>query len=453
MPSQGPQYPVNAYNDSSVGTLSWSNFNNIKSDNATNATVTFSVSAYTFTNYLKGDNFGFSLPSTAVIDGIHLEVDRGAGTGATVRDSEVKLTKAGVIQSHNKASGLTSWSTAGPAVTMGYGNSTDLWGGTWSYTDINASGFGVVLSASGSVFIGANAFVDFIRLTVHYTVGADSYASGCPLYIMCGTPENSSTPLYTTAHYPHSGNTPLFIEGLTPSSGMPLYIYGYDDAASGIPLYLCNTISSGLPLYEYGHIRSSGITPLYLHGSGADPIATSMSLFTKGLVYPSKTGVTPLFITATAAGVGGIYNTIPLTIYSAKDPNYSLNLFVKGPTGEEAQSLNLFLCNDTGIAGSVDLFIKNAYTDANSGISLYIEAPSGTDGAIPISSVMPLFIARTSEALAGVIPLYLRTPEGQNSGTSLYIAGETTSASGIPLVMPNVYGTAIDGLRLYTHGF
>lgn len=482
MASQGPQYPVNAYDDATVGTLTWSNFNNIKSDNSSDATVTFSSSSWTTTHYLKATNHAFSIPSNATINGIYLEIDKGAATGVSCRDGEVKLVKGDTIQSTNKASGLTPWSTFGPLLVMGYGGANDLWDNTWTYEDINASGFGAVLSASGSAFIGGAGSVDFMRLTVYYTAGGTPYNSGCDLYLCNATPVNSGTDLYTLGSIPSNSGCDLYLDAYRQNSGLPLYTFGVGISNSGttlfldsyrqnsglslyeyghIPLYSgCNLyifnsvpINSGLSLYEYGYAsESSGLT-FYMHGSGADPWNAGLVLYTKGLTLPSKSGGTPLYTYATPAGVGGLYSTIPLSLYSASDPRYQLNLFVKGPIGVEQQRMNLFISNDTNIANNLELFIKNEYSESNSGIALYLNAPSGDDGFIPISVNMPLFIARDSESVAGVIPLYMSSPEGSLSGIDMYIKGETTLGSGINLVIANVIGRTTDGKVLYTHGF
>jgi hypothetical protein len=52
-----------------------------------------------------------------------------------------------------------------------YGNSTDLWGTTWTPADINNTGFGAVLSVFNTRSFGAaTATVDFMRITVTYTL-------------------------------------------------------------------------------------------------------------------------------------------------------------------------------------------------------------------------------------------------------------------------------------------
>jgi hypothetical protein len=64
----------------------------------------------------------------------------------TVVDNAIKIVKSdGSIGSTNKADTETRWGI-GVDTTIYYGDSTDLWGETWSASDINDSDFGVVIS-------------------------------------------------------------------------------------------------------------------------------------------------------------------------------------------------------------------------------------------------------------------------------------------------------------------
>lgn len=125
------------------------------------------------TEYLKGTNFGFSLPSGAVVDGIRVRVKRreGATSNGVLKDEEVKIVKGGTLGSTNKAS-TNAWAEYGdgPAFEE-YGGPSDLWGETWTDSDINASTFGFVIS--GVKDSGATAasqwLIDYADITVYYT--------------------------------------------------------------------------------------------------------------------------------------------------------------------------------------------------------------------------------------------------------------------------------------------
>ncbi len=136
------------------------------------------------TNYLKTTGYGFTLPSTAVITGISVSLKRFNSSPGTIRplqEHRVQLVKAGVIQATNRATDaavetVNTWKS--------YGGANDLWGGTWLYTDINSSTFGVVVSYNeigssadnnGSAWAQAN--VDAMKITVFYTTGGGFQAT------------------------------------------------------------------------------------------------------------------------------------------------------------------------------------------------------------------------------------------------------------------------------------
>ena len=98
----------------------------------------------TTSNYLVGSYFGFSIPTGATILGIQLSVLRAAVYGLAI-DAEVRLVKAGTIQTTDRSRG-GAWSTS--FVTATYGGPTDLWGTTWAASDINSSGFGAAIAAT-----------------------------------------------------------------------------------------------------------------------------------------------------------------------------------------------------------------------------------------------------------------------------------------------------------------
>ena len=149
---------------SGVGTVAWSNPDNAKvSDNvyATNSGNT------EWSHYLKANNFGFSIPTGATINGILVEFERKSSDANTISGlgETVKIIKAdGSIGTTNKGV-ATYWSTSESYIS--YGSSTDLWGETWTPVNINDVDFGVVLSAVMENY--ATASIDHIRITVYYT--------------------------------------------------------------------------------------------------------------------------------------------------------------------------------------------------------------------------------------------------------------------------------------------
>ncbi len=177
MTTVGPRYPGTMADDSGVGTLTWSNPGNVVSDNSTYASCSPSSSGTYTTHYIKCTNFGFSIPSNGTINGITVEVDRYCDQNGLryTLDSRVSLVRAGTVEATNKGDTSNKWPTSQTVKT--YGGAADLWSASWSYSDINNSGFGVAFAAAITrAAQSATAYVDFIRITVDYTAGGTNYS-------------------------------------------------------------------------------------------------------------------------------------------------------------------------------------------------------------------------------------------------------------------------------------
>jgi hypothetical protein len=168
MTTAGPNDPSST-SQSSSGKPLWSNTGNVAGSNNSYATASLS-GTFTATEDLRATNYGFSIPGTATIDGITLEIERKSTTvsGTTARDSRVFLTKNGTATVGSNKAMATAWPSSDTYAT--YGGAADLWGTTWTPSDINSSNFGVILAAIGDTgFSNPTASVDHIRLTVDYT--------------------------------------------------------------------------------------------------------------------------------------------------------------------------------------------------------------------------------------------------------------------------------------------
>ena len=135
--------------------------------------------------YLDAQNFSFSIPAGATIDGITVEVEKSRDSGMdNVQDQEVKIIKGGSIGSENKAAG-GNWPDADAY--SSYGGAADLWSETWTQSDINASNFGMAISATTDSIMGAEARIDHVRITVEYTAaagGSDSMTRTAKLHLL-----------------------------------------------------------------------------------------------------------------------------------------------------------------------------------------------------------------------------------------------------------------------------
>lgn len=172
MATQGPNSPSTGADDSGVGTLAWTNPDRVvaSDDSKANASSTANIT----THYLKATNFGFSIPTGATIDGVTVEIERMTTNNTAARntiDNIVKLVKGGTISGTDKADTVTKWPIADAYGS--YGGAADLWGLSLSYSDVNATDFGVAISAN-TTSDGAtiNARIDHIRITINYTVAS-----------------------------------------------------------------------------------------------------------------------------------------------------------------------------------------------------------------------------------------------------------------------------------------
>jgi len=186
--SSGPDYAGTGADDSSTGSVSWTNPSNATGNNtSSSADASYNTgSSNANTHYLKLTNFGFAISSGATITGISVTILResNAESGVTgsppkayalkITDNLIKLYKAGTLTGSGKATS-GNWPTTPGYIT--YGGTTDLWGGTWLYSDINNSGFGVGISANllnSGVASGAAGYVYQAAITVYYTVGGSA---------------------------------------------------------------------------------------------------------------------------------------------------------------------------------------------------------------------------------------------------------------------------------------
>lgn len=169
MTTTGPNLAGTGANDAAVGTIAWATPGNITVEDASEAAA--SVTASATTNYLKATNFGFSIPATDTIDGITVEIKLRAQTASRITDVTVSLVVGGSVVGANKALAST-WPTALTWTT--YGGASDLWSLTPTYSDVNASNFGVVINCTNSSgTVGAR--VDAVRITItHSTPGGVS---------------------------------------------------------------------------------------------------------------------------------------------------------------------------------------------------------------------------------------------------------------------------------------
>jgi hypothetical protein len=120
----------------------------------------------TTSHYLKATNFGFAIPGGSQINGITCEA-KYKQTNPNIQDNSVKMVKGGTIGGNDNAKSGVNWTTT--LTWNSYGSSSDLWGLTWTASDINASNFGFVLSCNNTAGGINTPSVDAMRITITYT--------------------------------------------------------------------------------------------------------------------------------------------------------------------------------------------------------------------------------------------------------------------------------------------
>jgi hypothetical protein len=162
--SQGPLSPSTLTDDASNGgTIPWDTPGNAAASDDVRTVADNPTGSAFLTHRLVATGFPFSVPTGATINGILVEWEQLA-TG-TVLDAAVRVVKGGTVGSTDR-SAATNWPTSEAYVT--YGSSSDLWGDTWTDSDVNASDFGAAISATVSAASAAK--IDHVRITVYYTV-------------------------------------------------------------------------------------------------------------------------------------------------------------------------------------------------------------------------------------------------------------------------------------------
>lgn len=158
----GPLSPGSASSIDQGSTPNWSSPGNITSADGSEATTTVSTSPWS--DQLAATNFGFSIPAGSNIKGIVAEYKRRVTAGSV--GSVIYLVKDGTTLAGDQYFDDSTF--PGTAAYFTKGTGTFLWGTTWTYSEVNASTFGLVIQAFGNAGGTNTAAVDHARLSVYY---------------------------------------------------------------------------------------------------------------------------------------------------------------------------------------------------------------------------------------------------------------------------------------------
>jgi hypothetical protein len=148
----------------------WTGSTNVFTSNDVRATSTISTGGG-ITPALTVSGFNFAVPANAIVKGFSVAVERSHNGNAltTMDDNNVQLMKALSAVGSNLASG-TNWTTTDTVAN--YGSATNMWGTTWTPTDINSSGFGLSFAADCATcgLVSRDARIDYVTINAFYTL-------------------------------------------------------------------------------------------------------------------------------------------------------------------------------------------------------------------------------------------------------------------------------------------
>lgn len=209
-----------AVDDTSAGGFSINNKGNVIDTN----TSTFADISTNGSNsyYCAVTGFGLSVPSGATINGIDA-VFSARRSGPAGSFNNIKIIKGGTIvgTGTNIANGTLTTSQADYTV----GSSSDLWGQSWTDTDVNASNFGIAFNMFRTAMGTPNCYD--IHLRVYYTAGSSSFS-----HTATGGIAFSGLAINCSPHFFKTGTGGIVFGG-SASASMPGLLYSHT-ATGGI---------------------------------------------------------------------------------------------------------------------------------------------------------------------------------------------------------------------------
>lgn len=284
--------------------------------------------------------------------------------------------------------------------------------------------------------VGSGNLDMFIPGAVHMSGDFSLFTWG---HMFCATSGEEETNAYNI------GFDTGFRRAITFNNSPPFHIIGH------VP----ETYEDELELYlEARQIHASSV-PLFVHGIFSD--TETMNLYLKSHTGVEASGTQSMFIWSAANS--GIFKALELVITASNEPTGFMNLAMRGPFHQDGSaSMNLFLKryeDANGVAqinDTVPLFMSNNYVLYSSSVDLFMNAPSGTDGAVPWTGSMNLFINRYSNSQDGNLPLSLFGPSGYEENVTLYLEGMPNIHEAIDMIISGATQNT-NNITLYTHGF
>lgn len=153
--------------DNSIGTIAWIDTDNVKVKDSSYASV--GVTSSQVSHWLVLTNFGFALPSSATVLGIKVDFLGVASDTLVAAGAYARIVKGGTISGSDQVIPFTTTNPPTAYVEKSTASTTDLWSNTWTYADVNSSGFGVALYVNGpDTPSGVILSLDHARISVYY---------------------------------------------------------------------------------------------------------------------------------------------------------------------------------------------------------------------------------------------------------------------------------------------
>ena len=315
--TSGPNYPGSAATagagtawTASTGTLT----DAVGADDGNTAQAVLAAGADS--QSLQLTNFGFSIPTDATVTGIMVEVNRFASSNLSIHDVTVQLLKDGAPAGSNKAITVVPWTTVATTIVI-YGGSKDIWGTTWTPAQINASTFGVSLAVTNSGGAEQTASVDYVRITVTYTLATTLSVTNSPV-TYSGAPQAATV----------TGSVPGTVSDIkyNGSSTIPTEAGTYAVTADFVPTDLNYTTLNDVLAGDFVIEKAPQATltvndpgPV-TYGSTATLTATGGS--GTGAVTFSAGASTGCSVTGDTLSVTNASGTCTVTVTKAEDDNY-----------------------------------------------------------------------------------------------------------------------------------
>ena len=174
----------------------WQSTTNASSQNNTYSSLLFtdgsnnsqasplSISPADQTNYLVCKNLDSNIPTGATVEGIKVYIDRYNSftpdeVFVTINDNAIYLTKNGTdTVGDNKSTGAT-WPSSDTNTYASYGGVSNLWGTSWTASEINDDNFGVMIGPNLAYDLstgenGQSARIDHVYVEITFTDNSTS---------------------------------------------------------------------------------------------------------------------------------------------------------------------------------------------------------------------------------------------------------------------------------------